>query len=286
MTTEWTIDEPKTIDLNESETAITAVQIGIIAGRIDIVCHDDHRGAHLEVHDIEGRPLTVGVVDGTLHVNHLRWPGPDAGSWWDRLKSAGEGLEKARAHVSLSVHRSTRVEIGTVSGEAVVSGSHAAVTVRTVSGDATVEKVVGETRLDTVSGSLDVRALTGTLRAQSVSGPVTADSCHLDRAELTTVSGDLVIDLHSDSAELRSSSVSGDVTVRIPSGAGYDADARTVSGHALLDGQSFGGMPGQRGGHRTDGDGAIILRASSLSGNVVLLRATVPAGEAQRLPTR
>ena len=46
-------------------------------------------------------------------------------------------------------------------------------------------------------------------------------------------------------------------------------------GHVVIDGQSMNGdAPYQRGGRRSDGDKALVIKANSVSGNVVVLRAT------------
>ena len=51
--------------------------------------------------------------------------------------------------------------------------------------------------------------------------------------------------------------------------------AHTASGHVVIDGQSMNGdAPFQRGGQLSDGDKALVIKANSVSGNVVVLRAT------------
>ena len=67
--------------------------------------------------------------------------------------------------------------------------------------------------------------------------------------------------------------MSGDVTVRIPAGGGYAVNAHTASGAVVIDGTSMTGPPGKRGGQLVDGDQALVVKANSVSGNVVVLRA-------------
>ncbi|MEO8557138.1 MAG: DUF4097 family beta strand repeat-containing protein, partial [Actinomycetota bacterium] len=86
---------------------------------------------------------------------------------------------------------------------------------------------------------------------------------------------DITLDLTDGGAQIQSNSVSGDVTVRIPRGGGYDVAAHTASGHVVIDGQSMNGdAPFQRGGQMSDGDKSLVIKANSVSGNVVVLRAT------------
>jgi len=97
----------------------------------------------------------------------------------------------------------------------------------------------------------------------------------MSQISLNTVSGDIALDLTDGRAQIQSNSVSGDVTVRIPQGGGYDVAAHTASGHVVIDGKSVRGYgPHQGGGQLSDGDKALVIKANSLSGNVVVLRAT------------
>jgi hypothetical protein len=55
--------------------------------------------------------------------------------------------------------------------------------------------------------------------------------------------------------------------------------AHTASGHVVIDGQSMNGQsPFQRGGELSDGNKALVIKANSVSGNVVVLRAANDQG--------
>ena len=85
----------------------------------------------------------------------------------------------------------------------------------------------------------------------------------------------MTLDLTDGGAQIQSNSVSGDVTVRIPQGGGYDVSAHTASGHVVIDGQSMNAnTPHQHGGRLSDGDKALVIKANSVSGDVVVLRTT------------
>ncbi len=283
MPEQWTIESPVTQEIHPDPDPVRGVQIGVVAGRVDIVCHEDpaEQGAVLEVHELSGRPLTVDWTGGVLHVNHVRPEG--LSGWWRMLKGWNEDGHTARAHVSIAVPRHASVDVGTVCAETVVTGSRAAVKVATVSGETTIGEVHGNVAVETVSGPVDVTDVHGGLKVTSVSGGLTAARCLLDPVSLETVSGALVLDLLGDRAQVRSRSVSGDLTVRIPGDAGYEIAADTTSGRTVLDGQSFGGHPGQRSGRRTEGDAAIALKLGSVSGNITVLRAHAPDVALQRV---
>jgi tripartite-type tricarboxylate transporter receptor subunit TctC len=68
--------------------------------------------------------------------------------------------------------------------------------------------------------------------------------------------------------------------VRIPPGGGFDVTARTASGQVVIDGRKVT-IPGSNrpGGQMSDGDKALGVKAHSVSGNVVVLRARPGQGD-------
>ena len=63
MAQEWQIDGPKVLDIGDEFETVSKLKIGLVAGRVDIVTHDDSPTARLEVHEVEGRPLlSAGMV--------------------------------------------------------------------------------------------------------------------------------------------------------------------------------------------------------------------------------
>jgi len=61
----WLIDGEKTIDIE----MIRKLKVGLIAGQVDIVGHDDP-GARVEVHSVRGKALTVTINGDTLEIDH------------------------------------------------------------------------------------------------------------------------------------------------------------------------------------------------------------------------
>ncbi len=263
MAQHWEIDGPKVLDIGDDGETVSRVKIGLIDGRADVVTHDDSPTARLEVTDVQGPPLKVTWDGSRLKVSH------------------GDGLvggllgsikrERRSARISLSVPASVAVTLSTVSAEGLVNGVRNNVEVNTVSGTLTLDDIGGDVKASTVGGDIECHALSGDLIGNSVSGALTVEASRLDIVKLNTVSGDIVLDLTHAVSRISSNSVAGDITVRVPPGGGYDVTAHTAAGQVVIDGKRM--MLGLRhgGGTLTAGDRSLVVRATSVSGNVVIL---------------
>jgi Putative adhesin len=272
MAQEWQIDGPKVLDIGGEFEIVNRLKLGLVAGRVDIVTHDDSPTARLEVHEVAGPPLMVSWDGSTLKVSHVK---DKNGSLWESMKSFGQDKGKRTARISISVPATTDINASTVSAEALINGVRATVKANTVTGLITLDDITGDVDANTVSGDIECHALEGDFKGNSISGALTVQASHLGQIRLITVSGDITLDLTDGRAQIQSNSVSGDLTVRVPAGGGYDVAARTASGHVVIDGQSLNGdAPYQRGGQLSDGDKSLVIKANSVSGNVVVLRAT------------
>jgi DUF4097 and DUF4098 domain-containing protein YvlB len=272
MAQEWQIDGPKVLDIGGEFETVTKLKLALVAGRVDIVTHDDSPTARLEVHEVAGPPLLVTWDGSTLQVSHVK---DKDGSLWESVKSFGQDKGKRSARISISVPATTDVNASTVSAEALINGVRARVKANTVTGVITLDDITGNVDANTVSGDIECHALEGDFKGISVSGALTVQASRLGQIRLNTVSGDITLDLTDGRAQIQSNSVSGDVTVRIPRGGGYDVAVRTAAGQVVIDGQSMNGnAPRHRGGQLSDGDKALVIKANSVSGNVVVLRAT------------
>ena len=56
MAQEWQIDGPKVLDIGDENERVGKLKLGLVAGRVDIVTHDDSPTARLEVHEVKGSP--------------------------------------------------------------------------------------------------------------------------------------------------------------------------------------------------------------------------------------
>lgn len=276
MAEQWQVDGPRVVEVGSAAEPVLRLHVGLIGGRVDVIAHDtsgpsdpdDAQCVRVEVTRVHGRPLDVSWRDGELWVGHpkVKWD-----SIFDGLKSLSRG--EAEAELSIAVPAGVRVHLSTVSADGLLSGLRAPVTVHTVSGEVVVDQVSGEVGARTVSGRIDVRGLDGSLSGNSVSGSLTVQASRLPRLDAKTVSGELVVDLERTPSTLHVKTVSGDLVVRIPTDAGYRLDARTVSGAIVADGRRLrSGRPGPPQGEIRDGDESVRVSATSVSGDVTLLR--------------
>lgn len=269
MGEQWTVDGPRVIDVGGPAETVREVRVRLVGGRVDVVAREEADAvATVEVASVRGRGLEVRWTDGVLDVGHpqLGWD-----SLLDRVRH-GLGREDA-AEVSIAVPRDVVVSVGTVTADGLVSGTRGRAGVKTVSGTLVVDGVHGALTAKTVSGQIDVRDHDGPFHGDSVAGSLTVEGGSIPRLHAKTVSGEVGIDLRRPPCVLDVTTVSGDVTVRVPDGTGYDVTAKFVSGRVVAGTNRLGGSPGKRGGRLTEGDGEVRLVAKTVSGDVTLLRA-------------
>ena len=91
-----------------------------------------------------------------------------------------------------------------------------------------------------------MRDHTGDLSLNTVSGELAASGA-LTRVQANSVSGELALDVTSGSTSIEATTVSGDVTVRLPEGERVNVTANAVSGRLVVDGEDHSGnMPGRK----------------------------------------
>ncbi|WP_179210948.1 DUF4097 family beta strand repeat-containing protein [Cellulomonas iranensis] len=268
MSTEsWVVAGPQVIEVED----LRALRVGLVGGRVDVVAHDDPdaRGARLEVHRVDGRPLEVTLSDGELRIGYSF----TLGGWEGFVEKFRNFQDKDRADVHVAVPRDVLAKVGTVSADGLVAGLRQDASVSTVSGSIVVDDLHGRLSTHSVSGEVVARGLDGDLRFNTVSGELSA-SGQLTLVQGNSVSGAVSLDVGSGTSSLTVTTVSGDLTVRIPAGAGLRARAQSVSGRLVVDGQEHkGSSPGQRTVEVDAGDGGTFLSATTVTGHVTVLRA-------------
>ncbi|SFK29116.1 DUF4097 family beta strand repeat-containing protein [Cellulomonas sp. KH9] len=273
MSTEsWVVAGPQVIEVEE----LRALRVGLVGGRVDVVAHDDpeQRGARLEVHEVDGRPLEVTLSDGELRVGYSF----TLGGWEGFVERFRNFQDKDRADVHVAVPRDVLAKVGTVSADELVAGLRQDVSVSTVSGSVVVDDVHGRLSTNSVSGETVVRRHQGDVRFNTVSGEFAA-SGELTLVQGNSVSGAVSLDVGPGTSSLTVTTVAGDLTVRVPEGAGLRVRAQSVSGRLVVDGQEHKGTgPGHRTVDLDSGDGGTFLSATTVTGHVTVLRA--PVGDA------
>ncbi|MGP3926617.1 DUF4097 family beta strand repeat-containing protein [Streptomyces sp. 8N616] len=261
---EWSVSEPRTLDLEEP---VKHLSVRIVNGAVNVVGTDEDT-ARLEVSEIEGPPLTVTYEGGTLTVTYDDLPWKGFLKWLDR-----KGWRRSAA-VSLAVPAGTRVEVGVVGANAVVSGIEGPTDVRGISGDTTLVGLTGAVRADTVSGGVDAQGLTGDLRFNSVSGDLTVIEACGSSVRADSVSGNMIVDVDGKGADLALTTISGEIAIRLPHPADAKVEANTTSG-SISNAFEDLRVTGQWGAKRitgTLGAGSGRLKATTISGAIALLR--------------
>ncbi|GAA4397550.1 DUF4097 family beta strand repeat-containing protein [Fodinibacter luteus] len=259
----WVVTGPQVIDIDE----VRSLRVQVVGGRIDVVTHDAP-GVRLEVHSVDGRPLEVSLTDGELRVGYAF----TLGGWEGFLERFRNFRDRDRADISVAVPPDLPTKVGTVSADGLLAGLQATASVSTVSGSLVVDGTRGSLGANTVSGEVVVRDHSGDLHINSVSGEAAASGA-LARVHANTVSGELALDVTAGSTSIDATSVSGDVTVRLPEGEGVHVTASAVGGRVVVDGRAHdgGSFPGGSVDVST-GDGRSRVSATTVSGHVTLLR--------------
>ncbi|MEU7344187.1 hypothetical protein ABZ778_09700 [Streptomyces bacillaris] len=272
-----TVAEPQKLAFDDP---VTALQVRVVGGTVNVVGTDEP-GARLEVSAVEGPPLLVTYEDGRLTVAYEDLP------WQDLLRWLDPGGRRRSAVVSLTVPAAASVEVGVVGAGAVVSGIEGRTDVRGITGDITLVGLSGAVRGDSVSGSLEAQGVTGDLRFHSVAGDLTVVDGAGASVRAESISGDMVLDVEPSAAasdrptDIRLTTVSGEIAIRLPHPADTRVEANTASGAVsnAFEDLRVGGQWGAKKITGTLGAGTGTLKATTVSGSIALLRRP-PAEEA------
>ena len=166
---------------------------------------------------------------------------------------------QASVRFEVRVPRSANIsfdKISTASGDVKAEGFTGRLNLSTASGNVTVRGVGGEVRANSASGTVRVAEATGTVSANTASGDV--------EVELTRVDG---------AGDMRFTSASGDVKVRMPSNIDARVTLSTASGDIETNFPIEVKHDRYGSGTRAEGQlgsGARTLKISTASGNVSL----------------
>lgn len=224
-----------------------SLRIENVSGNVNLVGHDGG-GVTVAVYK-EGRDRdSVEVEDlsagGRVHLR-ARYP--------ENCRNCNAGLrfEVRVPRAGLNVEK-----VSTASGDITAADFAGRIQLNTASGDITLRNVSGEINVATASGQLKVTNATGTVSAASASGDVEVEIARLEGA-----------------GDLKFTSASGDVHVRLPNNLDARVSLATASGNIETDfpievkKQEYGPGTTARG---QLGSGARSLRIATASGDVSL----------------
>lgn len=270
----WLLDGPRTIDFDRVHT----LKVGLVAGRVDIVGHYEP-GARVEVHSVSGtKSLKVTIEEGVLEIDH-----PQVG--WENMLEVFSNLSgTVEAEISVMVPRDVSLKFGTVSASALISGLDLTAKpkparISTVSGEIVLDQLRGDVELNSVSGDFSVSEHDGRVVVRSVSGDITA-SGSIPRFNFDTVSGDVFLDLTGTPDEVRASTVSGDVSVRLAPGVPASYKITTATGRLTLDDSEVTGVHGLYQGRYGELAGEWLeLKISTVNGDISVMHASAAHAE-------
>jgi hypothetical protein len=258
----WTIDSPATVDFD----GVVALRVRIITGSVAVLATGDR--PRLEVDQVSGQPLLVTHEAGILTVSYenLSWDGLLT---WLRP-------QRHSANITIMVQKECPIQLGVVNATAIVSGVSARTSLKSASGGITLDGVTATVDANTVSGSIEARQLDGELAFHSVSGDLTLAAGRVAHLDAKTVSGGVTADVElAPRGDMRVSTLSGEVALRLPADTDARVDLKTTSGLLRSD---FPGLdsPGGPGVKRvmtgTLGRGSGRVSVGSVTGNVTILQ--------------
>lgn len=183
-----------------------------------------------------------------------------------------------RANVSLVVPVRTDVAINVATAEVNLRGELGAVRARSASADIAVDEATrveahsasgdvrvqaaGEVQVSSASGDIRIGSVAGALSASSASGDIGAERVG-GRVEVGTTSGDIRL-RRCDGDDIAVKTVSGDITIGLPTGIRVEPDISTLSGSTSL---PKGPVSSAAVPRRT-----VRLRARAVSGDIKIER--------------
>lgn len=254
------VAEPQTLEFD----GVLSVRVGIIAGRVDILVHDEP-ATRIEVSEVEGEPIDISMGAGELEIVHST--GSSRG-WIAFTSQMIMGKPKETAVISIAVPEGTTVALRTVSGDGLACGTRNT-SLETVSGSLLADDTSGHLKVNTVSGEAIVRHHSGHLVVKTVSGEVTA-SGYCESIRTNSVSGPITLDLLGAPRDLVAKTVSGDLTVRLPATIGVDVSASSVSGSLTVNNRKFTGHGRNRFIESGSTKSTLTVHANSVSGDVAI----------------
>ncbi|WP_028279160.1 DUF4097 family beta strand repeat-containing protein [Arthrobacter sp. H5] len=259
---QWSVDEPRTIDVD----GVTKVKAGIIAGRIDVLVHDEPM-TRVEVSEVSGQPIDVSLTNGVLELRH-QTAGSRGLGWLGMSGQVVTGRTRERAVISIAVPAGTTVALHTVNGDGLACGTRDT-TLDTVSGSVMADDTAGLLTIGTVSGEAIVRHHSGRLVAKSVSGEITAPG-YLESIRTNSVSGDTTLDLLGTPRDLALKTVSGNVSIRLSSEIGIEVSSKSVSGTLTVNDQRLSGRGKNTHSEPGTTSKRMNIHASSVSGDIAI----------------
>ena len=241
--------------------------------------------------DVKSAPVTIdrgasGAVIVHVDTNHPdHWRVSQSGdSIVVREEGGGFRVRRSGARVRITVPDGTATRVTTASGDVTVLvttgrtsiatasgdvriGVASSLSVKSASGDVVIDRVVGDAELKSASGDLTAATVGGDLQTTTASGDLRVDTIS-GNARIATASGDIRI-ARFEGTSFVVNTVSGDVSVGVPSGRSVDLDVNTLSGDVSLPERRADAAPADPDQPKLH----LTMRVKSVSGDFRLARA-------------
>jgi hypothetical protein len=205
---------------------------------------------------------------------------PDNSGWAIRLRAprlrvtvrvpTGSGARLRVAAADVTGHGEwSQVKLSAASGDAYLERVTGDLTVNTASGDVRAVQVDGRLTVVTASGDVSAQQVAGSIDVKSASGDVQVEEAGAD-VNVKTASGDTQVRAARYGA-VRTTTVSGDVSVGVVSGTGVWLDLNTLTGRTTSDLNMTGAV-----GAETPADHTLTVQVRTVSGNIDVHRVTLP----------
>ncbi|HEX4091858.1 MAG TPA: DUF4097 family beta strand repeat-containing protein [Trebonia sp.] len=257
----WTVDAPKRLDFDD----VTALNVRLVAGSVAVLASDERPS--MTVTELKGRPLQVTQEGGELTISYesLTWEG-----LLGFLKPRND-----KVTVTITVPADCPIQLGVLSASAIVSGLRSGAAVKGMSGDVTLDGVAGNVEAETMSGEIAARDIDGEVRFTSMSGGLVLADGLLDSLEANTMSGQIAADVTLRAGgDVHVSTMSGDVTLRLPAGSDAEVRLHSTSGAVRTEFDTLAAVkaPASHTVSGNVGAGTGRVSVSTMSGSVTLLR--------------
>jgi putative adhesin len=259
---QWTIEAPTSLDFED----VTGLRVRLISGSVAVLATDGKPS--LDVASVTGDPLDVTYEDGVLTISHENLT-------WDGLLKWLRPQQRPAAAVTVTVPRTCPTQLGVVSASAVMSGISAKASVKSVSGEITLDGLTGDVDAHTVSAALEAQGINGKLNFNTVSGDLTLADGWLERLDANAVSGDVTADIDLDPlGGMRVTTVSGEVTLRLPAEADAQIHLQSMSGDVRSEFAELrkASAPASHTVSGSLGAGSGHVSVNTVSGRVMLMR--------------
>lgn len=240
------------------------LELRLSAGRCEIETADTTETV-VEAEPMNGSPASRDAAEALVETLSARSQGGHKlVVAMPKLRRLVSGLNDAKVLVRIRAPHGAEVDAGTASADIVVHGRLGAADVRTASGDVTIETAEQAADVKTASGDVDVRSLRGPGSVNTMSGDVNVGETSAG-LNVNTMSGDVGVE-RAATGTIQVRSMSGDVTVGIARGATLFVDANSASGDVRSELPMSASAP-------EGGQADVELRATSMSGDIVVVRA-------------